>query len=74
MGYTRGDSNPKMHMMQELIEYQYVSGGSPAKVWNYTYEDFMGRIAEMAHRRGGPSHAIAIAEDVLNKFSSLESL
>ncbi len=43
---------PKLHMLQELVEY---GGdlGSPATFWTYQDESWVGLQAKVAHRRGG---------------------
>ena len=46
-------AKPKMHMFQELAEYQSFEIGNPAGFWNYMDEDYMRFVAGLAFRRGG---------------------
>ena len=51
---------PKLHMMQELLEYQAYELGNPRGYWEYSDEDFVGLISKLALRKGGlqpPGHA-----------------
>ena len=44
---------PKLHMMQELLEYQSFELGNPRGYWEYHDEDFVGQVAKIAVRKGG---------------------
>ena len=44
---------PKLHMTQELLEYQALELGNPRGFWEYMDEDFVGVISTLAARRGG---------------------
>ena len=65
---------PKMHMMVELLEFQTEQlEGSPTEFWAYMDEDFVGEIAQISSRRGGPAHSATVAEAVLNRYKSLRA-
>ena len=63
---------PKMHMMQELAEYQVFALGCPKQFWTYMDEDYVGRIAKMAFSRGGPKSAARTAEVALQRYRAQE--
>ena len=44
---------PKLHMFQELAEYQAKELGNPADFWNYKDEDFMRLVSAISGRKGG---------------------
>jgi len=44
---------PKLHMAQEMLEYQGKELGNPRGFWEYLDEDFVGLIAKLAMRKGG---------------------
>eukprot|EP00969_Alexandrium_andersonii_P250646 11078119-Alexandrium_andersonii.AAC.1 len=46
-------AKPKLHLAQELFEYQQHTMGNPASFWNYRDEDSMRLVGELAHQRGG---------------------
>ena len=46
---------PKLHMFQELAEYQSQVLGNPKLFWTYVDEDFVGWIATLAKSRGDPN-------------------
>ena len=58
-------------MMEELWEYQAPTLGSPAHVWAYQDEDVVGWAAKFTERRGGPTHAAAIVETVMNRYRAM---
>ena len=62
---------PKMHVFQELVEYQCQSGASPSDFWTYKDEDWGGCVAKMGARRGGNSNPCTIAKKVLTRFRCL---
>ena len=62
---------PKLHMWQELAEYQNVSLGNPKDFWAYKDEDFVGFIADLALRRGGPSTPATVPQRVLARYRAL---
>ena len=59
---------PKVHMMQELGEYQVHILGSPRFFWNYKDEDFVGFVAQLANTAGGPAEAVTAAQRVINRY------
>ena len=64
---------PKFHPMAELLEYQTQElEGSPSEFWAYIDEDFVGWIARISSRRGGPAGATSVAESVLKRYKSLK--
>ena len=62
---------PKMHMFQELAEFQAYDLGHPARFWCYADESFVGMIAKMAMPRGGPRNAAVSARNILDRFRAL---
>ena len=64
---------PKMHMFQELAEYQVYELGNPAEFWNYKDEDYMGFISDLAFRRGGHVNPATTTLQVLNRMRVLMS-
>ena len=65
-------TKPKFHTMSELLEYQtHELEGSPTDFWAYKDEDFVGWIADISCRRGGPSSAASAAESLLKRYSGL---
>ena len=59
---------PKIHLFQELAEFQAPDLGHPGRFWAYKDEDFVGQIAKMAASRGGPKSASTTARHVLNRY------
>ena len=64
-------SKPKLHMFQELVEYQTLDLGHPARYWTYMDESFVGEIAKLAMSRGGPRNAAAAAKKTLDRYRAL---
>lgn len=62
---------PKLHMLQELIEYQSFERGNPRHFWCYRDESWCGMWARAAHRRGGASNAGTIAERFLTRYRAM---
>ena len=62
---------PKMHMFQELVEFQTWDLGHPARFWTYQDESFVGAIAKLAMLRGGPRIAASAAKRALDRFRAL---
>ena len=58
---------PKIHMFQELAEYQAKELGNPADFWNYKDEDFMRLVSAISGRKGGAVHAASSAEGALTR-------
>jgi hypothetical protein len=59
---------PKMHMMQEMLEYTAVRFGNPADFWTYTDERWGGTEAKAAKRRGGQLTPHDSGLKLLNNF------
>ena len=62
---------PKMHLFQELSEYQSFVLGNPNTFWTYQDEDFVGIIAGIAASRGGPKKSATPALNVLQRYRGL---
>lgn len=62
---------PKLHMMQELIEYLGPELGSARFFWTYQDESWGGWLSNTAERRGGPKHASTVALGLLNRWRAL---
>jgi hypothetical protein len=60
---------PKLHLLQELLEYDCIEhGSSPRTFWTYYDESWGAWVADAAARRGGHKAAATIAANVLNRF------
>lgn len=59
---------PKVHIWQELCEYQSISKGNPNAAWCYKDEDFGGFLQRIGERRGGRNTAKTIAENIFHRF------
>ena len=64
---------PKLHMFQELAEFQVYDLGHPARFWTYMDESFVGLVAKLAMSRGGPRNAAAAAKTVLDRYRALSA-
>lgn len=64
---------PKMHLLQELGEFQAQEWGNPKFFWTYRDEDHVGQMAQVAVKRGGAQGAVAVAGNVLQRFRVLEA-
>ena len=64
---------PKLHMYQELAQYQIFQLGDPKKFWNYRDEDYVGWVATIARSKGGPKQAATVARNVLQQHRALAS-
>ena len=65
---------PKMHMFQELVEFQALDLGHPARFWTYQDESFVGEVAKLAFSRGGPRHVASAAVRTLDRYRALSQL
>ena len=65
---------PKIHLFQELAEYQTQYLGNPRTFWNYRDEDFVGWLAKLATTRGGARGAAAAAAGVMNRYRTFGAL
>ena len=62
---------PKIHLFQELAQYQAREMGNPRDWWCYKDEDFVGFLASVARSRGGPKSATTTALAVLQQYRAL---
>ena len=62
---------PKMHMLQELVEFQVHDLGHPARYWTFQDESFVGEIAKLAMSRGGPRNVASAAQRTLDRYRAL---
>lgn len=65
---------PKLHMMQELLEYQSFTLGNPRGFWEYLDEDFVGIMATLAMKRGGANTHHACSWNVMERYRALLSM
>jgi hypothetical protein len=63
---------PKVHLLQELIEYQVFEHGNPRSFWCYRDESWCGFWARASRRRGGANNAETTATRFLNRYRALE--
>lgn len=63
---------PKVHLFQELCEYQVHSLGSPEFFWTYRDESWCGHMSTAAKRRGGQKFASTVPERLLNRFRAMQ--
>ena len=59
---------PKLHLMQELIEYQSQQSGSPCQCWTYKDKSWGAWLAAASMRRGGGKTAWVVALSSLLRF------
>ena len=59
---------PKLHLFQELGEYQSSELGNPSLFWSYKDEDYMNFVAKMAFRRGGAVSPTVTTLQVLERY------
>ena len=59
---------PKVHLAQELLEYQTLTDGNPKLCWTYRDEDWGGWLAKCATRRGGHATPESVGLQVINRF------
>ena len=62
---------PKLHLMQELLEYTSPYAGPPSLYWTYLDEDCGARLAETAARRGGAKNPRSTAFNVVARFRAM---
>ena len=63
---------PKVHLFQELVEFQSHHLGHPAKYWTYQDESFVGMVAKLAFSRGGPRNVASAAQRTLDRYRALQ--
>jgi hypothetical protein len=64
---------PKLHLLQELMEYSTVDLGSPQNFWTYKDESWVGWLGKAAHRRGGADTPVCAATRALSRYRALAS-
>ena len=62
------DLKPKVHLFQELVEYQAISMGNPRDFWCYRDESWCGFWARVSKRRGGANSSAMTPE----RFAELQ--
>ena len=62
---------PKVHLMQELIEYQCALVGSPCEYWTYKDETWGAWVSRACMRRGGMKSATNVAYSGIRRFRYL---
>ena len=62
---------PKVHVWQELCEFQCVTKGNPKHFWCYKDEDFGGYTVKIGERRGGKNTPKSVAENIFDRFFAL---
>ena len=68
------DLKPKLHLLQEMVEYQSYHHGNPRNFWCYRDESWCGFWARAAKRRGGANSAAMTPERFLQRYRALEEL
>ena len=68
------DLKPKVHLLQELVEYQAYVHGNPRNFWCYRDESWCGFWARASKRRGGANSAAMTPDRFLNRHRALEDL
>ena len=70
VGYcTKGRTKPKVHLMEELLEYQTVEHGSPYEHWAYKEDSWGMWLPHVTARRGGKTIGCGVALSSLVCFS-----
>ena len=65
---ARWRTKPKVHLMEELIEYQTLEKGSPCQYWTYKDESWGMWLSTVTARRGGKKSAWNVALSSLLRF------
>ena len=65
---------PKIHMMQEMVEFQSEEHGNPREFWCYRDESWCGFWAKASKRRGGHNTPGTTARTFLLRYLALENL
>ena len=65
---------PKMHLFQELGEFQTDELGDPMSFWAYRDEDYVGLIASVGFSRGGANNATTAPERIIDRLRILSSM
>jgi hypothetical protein len=64
-------TKPKLHFMQELLEFPSSGDGGPSKTWTYADESWGGDVASFTARRGGASSAGNTSLSSIKRFKAL---
>ena len=67
-GSTCWRMKPKVHLCQELLEYQTLNNVSPKLCWTYRDEDWGGWLSNCAQRRGGHATPESVGLQVIRRF------
>ena len=70
-GTSRWRLKPKVHVWQELCEFQSVTKGNPKHFWCYKDEDFGGYTVKLGERKGGRNTAKSVAENIFYRFCAV---
>ncbi len=73
-GKTAWVQKPKLHLLQELLEFATTEMGSPENFWCYRDESWVGFLGKMAHRRGGADSPLVAATRALERYRALADL
>lgn len=66
------NQKPKLHLLQELMEYQTFEHGNPRDFWCYRDESWCGFWARSSRRRGGANNAATTAVRFLDRYRAME--
>ena len=64
-------ATPKLHLMQELVQFQAAELGNPRGYWKYKDEEFVGWVATLPRRRGGWNTPRVLVDRVLPRYRGL---
>ena len=67
------DLKPKVHLLQELVEFQAFELGNPRHFWCYRDESWCGFWAKVSKRRGGANSSAMTPKRFLNRFRAPET-
>jgi hypothetical protein len=59
---------PKLHLLQELLEYTALDAGSPSRYWTYMDESWGGWLATTGARRGGANNPSQVSLNLIQRF------
>ncbi|CAE7362648.1 unnamed protein product [Symbiodinium sp. CCMP2592] len=65
---------PKVHLMEEMLEYQTEQHGNPRDYWTYRDESWCGYWAKASKRRGGKNTSSTNAKNFLLRFLASDAL
>ena len=61
-------AKPKLHLMQEFVEYPCLEAGPPGVYWTYKHESWGAGLAKVTMRIGGKEVVSSLALSVANRF------